>query len=140
MAAQPRRTVPGGVAFVAILALAIGVVEVIGGLIMLIFNSDVDGYSATGAVVFGIVTLIVGAIYVWVGRGLLRLNPTALFIGLFVSGLRLVYDVVWLIIFGIDGIGFTGIITLVINAAVFAALWSGRGAFTPPAAPAQSAT
>jgi hypothetical protein len=129
MARADRGAVPGGVAVVAVLAIIVGIVEVIGGALIIVFNSDVSGMSSGEAVVFGIVTLVVGLIYLWVGNGLRRLNPAALFVGLFVSGFRLAYDVVWLIAFGVDGIGFTGIITLVFNALVFAALWSGRGAF-----------
>jgi hypothetical protein len=132
MARADRGAVPGGVAVVAVLAIIVGIVELIGGLLFILYNGDVNGVSSGEAVIFGIVTLVVGLIYLWVGNGLRRLNPSALFVGLFVSGFRLAYDVVWLIIFGIDGIGFTGVITLVINALVFAALWSGRGAFDDP--------
>ncbi|MFN8203502.1 MAG: hypothetical protein U0S48_13105 [Solirubrobacteraceae bacterium] len=129
MAKAGRDAVPGGVAVVAILAIIVGIVEVIGGLLIVIFNQDVSGMSSGEAVIFGIVTIVVGLVYLWVGNGLRRLNEGALFVGLIVSGFRLAYDVVWLIIFGVDGIGFSGVITLVINALVFAALWSGRGAF-----------
>jgi hypothetical protein len=129
MARAERGHVPGGVAIVSVLATIVGILQVIGGLLIIIFSGDVDGMSSGEAIVFGIVTLIVGLIYLWVGSGLRRLDPSALFVGLFVSGFRLAYDVVWLIIFGIDGIGFTGIITLAINALIFGALWSGRGAF-----------
>ena len=129
MARAGRDAVPGGVAVVAILAIIVGIVEVIGGLLIVIFNQDVSGMSSGEAVIFGIVTIVVGLVYLWVGTGLRRLNEGALFVGLIVSGFRLAYDVVWLIIFGVDGIGFSGVITLVINALVFAALWSGRGAF-----------
>src|SRR3954452_22059172 len=129
MAANSQRGTPAGVAIVAVLAMIVGVIQCLGGLAMIIFNGHVHGYSHTDAVVFGLVTLLVGAIYLWVGRGLLRGNPTALFVGLLVSGIRLAYDVVWLIALGADGIGFTGIITLVFNLAIFAALWAGRDAF-----------
>lgn len=134
MAADSRRGTPAGVAIVAVLAMIVGVIQILGGIAMIIFNGSVHGYSHADAVVFGLVTLLVGAIYVWVGRGLLRRNPTALFVGLLVSGIRLAYDVVWLIAFGADGVGLTGVITLVFNLAVFVALWTGRDAFqTQPA-------
>lgn len=129
MASRSGTDVPGGVAVVAVLAIIIGVIQIIGGVLMLIFNGDVDGYSSGQAVIYGILTLVVGLIYLWVGRGLLRLDGSALFVGLFVSGVRLIFDIIWLIVVGLDGIGFAGLITLVINAIVFAALWSGRGAF-----------
>ena len=140
MAAEPRRRgTPGGVAIVGVLAMIVGVIQILGGIAMVVFNGHVHGYSHADAVVFGLVTLLVGVIYVWVGRGLLKLNPTALFIGLVVSGIRLAYDVVWLIAFGADGIGFTGIITLAFNLAIFIALWTGRSAFETSAPTAQQA-
>lgn len=129
MTAQERPAAPGGVSIVAVLAIIIGIIQLLGGLALLLFNGDVDGWSSGEAVFAGIIMLISGAIYLWVGRGLLRLNPTALMIGLFVSGLRIVYDVVWIIAIGISGIGFSGVVNLVVNVVVFGALWSGRRAF-----------
>lgn len=117
-------------AIVAVLALIIGVIQVIAGLLLLIFNGDVDGWSSGEAVVFGIVTLVVGLIYLWVGRGLQKRNAGALFVGLFVSGLRTAYDLIWLLVVGLTGIGFSGLIGLIVNALVFVALWSGRNAFS----------
>lgn len=129
MSTQGRTDVPRGVAVVAILAILVGIVQVIAGALLLIFNGDVDGWSSGEAVFFGIVAIVSGLIYVWVGRGLQKLNSVAWFVGVFVSGLRAAYDVVWLIVLGLDGIGFSGVISLVVNVLVFAALWSGRAAF-----------
>ena len=131
MAASERRGTPGGVAIVGTLAVIVGVFEVIGGVLMVIFQDDVHGYSSGNAVVFGVVTIVVGLIYLWVGRGLIALNPLALTVGLFVSGFRLVYDIVWLIAVGLDGIGFVSLITVFVNLLIFLALWSGRRAFAP---------
>lgn len=129
MAAQERQGTPGGVAFVAVFAIVVGVFQLAAGALLLIFNDDVDGYSSGEAVIYGLVTLLVGVAYIAVGRGLLRLNPTALFVGLLFSGLRLVYDIVWVIAVGLDGIGFTGLIAAAVNLLVFLALLSGRRAF-----------
>ena len=129
MAARSERGTPGGVAIVGVLAIIVGIIQVAGGLILVIFNGDVHGYSSGTAVVFGIVTVVVGLIYLWVGRGLIALNPTALFIGLVVSGARVAFDVVWLIVYGLDGIGISGIATLIFNVLIFGALMSGRRAF-----------
>ncbi|MBX5443252.1 MAG: hypothetical protein IRZ32_17215 [Solirubrobacteraceae bacterium] len=127
--AASERSAPGGVALVGILAIIIGVIQLIAGILLLIFNGDVDGYSSTEAVIAGIVLLIAGAIYLWVGRGLLRLNRVAYAIGLFVLAFRAAYDLVFLIAVGLDGIGFSGLISLVVNLLLLAALWSGRDAF-----------
>ena len=128
-AAQDRQSAPGGVAVVAVLAIIVGILQLIGGVLLLIFNGDVDGYSSTEAVVAGIVFLIAGAIYLWVGRGLLTLNRLAFLIGLFVVAFRAAYDLGFLIAVGLDGIGFSGLISLVINLIVLALLWSSREAY-----------
>ena len=129
MSANSPTDVPGGVTVVAMLAMVVGIVELFAGIVMIVFSGDVHGYSATSAIVFGILTFLVGAIYLWVGRGLLRLDPSAWMVGVFISGFRAIYDLVWLLVLGLDGIGVTSLIALVINLLVFAALWSGRAAF-----------
>lgn len=129
MSANQPTDVPGGVTVVAMLAIVVGIVELLAGVVIVVVSGDVSGYSTASAIVFGILTLLVGAIYIWVGRGLLRLDPSAWMVGLFISGLRAVYDVVWLIVLGLDGIGITTLVTLVVNLLVFGALWSGRTAF-----------
>jgi len=128
-AAQDRQSAPGGVAVVAVLAIIVGILQLIGGVLLLIFNGDVDGYSSTEAVIAGIVFLIAGLIYLWVGRGLLRLNRLAYMIGLLVTAFRAAYDLGFLIAVGLDGIGFSGLVSLIFNVVVFGALWSGRQAF-----------
>lgn len=129
MAAKAHPDVPAGVKVIGVIAMAIGLVQIVGGLLMIIFNGDVEGYSSSGAVVFGIITLLVGAIYVWAGRGLLNDDPAALVFCLFVSALKIAYDVIWLIVLGLDGIGVGTLIALIINIIVFAVLWRARGAF-----------
>ena len=131
MAAASERpsSPPGGVAVVAILAIIVGILQLIAGILLLIFNGDVDGYSSTEAVVAGIVFLIAGAIYLWVGRGLLTLNRLAYLVGLFVVAFRAAYDLGFLIAVGLDGIGFSGLISLVINLVVLGLLWSSREAY-----------
>lgn len=129
MSANSPTDVPGGVAVVAMLAMVVGIVELAAGVVVVIVSGDVEGYSTTAAIVFGVVTFLVGAIYVWVGRGLLKLDQTAWTVGLFISAFRSIYDLVWLLVLGIDGVGVTSLIALVVNLLVFVALWSGRSAF-----------
>ena len=129
---------PGGVTVVAALAILIGIVEMCAGVVLIILSGSVNGYSTTSAIVFGIVTVLVGAIYVWVGSGLLKLDVTAAWtVGLFISGFRSVYDLVWLLVLGIDGIGITSLIALVLNLMVFIAC--GRPARPSARAPAPAA-
>ena len=128
-AASENRSAPGGAALVGFIAIIIGILQLIAGILLLIFNGDVDGYSSTEAVIAGIVFLIAGAIYLWVGRGLLTLNRLAYLVGLFVVAFRAAYDLGFLIAVGLDGIGFSGLISLVINLIVLALLWSSREAY-----------
>lgn len=120
---------PGGVTVVAALAILVGIVEMCGGVVLIILSGSLDGYSTAGVIAFGIVTLLVGAIYAWVGSGLLKLDMTAWTVGLFISGFRAIYDLVWLLVQGIDGIGVASLIALVLNLMVFIVLWSSRSSF-----------
>jgi hypothetical protein len=120
---------PGGVTVVAALAILVGIVEMCAGVVLIILSGSVDGYSTAGVIAFGIVTLLVGAIYAWVGSGLLKLDMTAWTVGLFISGFRAIYDLVWLLVLGIDGIGIASLIALILNLMVFIVLWSSRSSF-----------
>jgi hypothetical protein len=117
------------VTVVAALAILVGIVEMCAGVVLVILSGSVDGYSTAGVIVFGILTLLVGAIYAWVGSGLLKLDPSAWMVGIFISGFRAIYDLVWLLVLGIDGIGIASLIALVLNLMIFIVLWSSRSSF-----------
>jgi hypothetical protein len=138
MSAQPRPAVPGGPSVVGVLAIAVGILQLLAGLVFIIWNPSIDGYSSGEAVLEGIVLLIAGAIYVWVGRGLLRGNRLAYLIGVLVMAFRVAYDVAYLLFTGLDGVGFAGLISLIINVLILAALYSGRQAFSERPAQAGS--
>jgi hypothetical protein len=138
MASTSRTNVPDGVRFVAYFAAIIGVLQLIGGIAMIAVRDDVNGFSSTQALSVGIALLIVGGVYLIVSRGLLHLSTWALFVGLFFSGLKATWDVVALVAFGLDGLGFSVIVSLAINLIVFFALWSGRDAFANGPAPARA--
>lgn len=120
---------PGGVTVVAALAILIGIVQMCGGVVLVILSGSVHGYSTASAIAFGIVTLLVGAVYAWVGSGLLKLDTTAWTVGLFISGFRAIYDLVWLLVLGLDGIGIASLIALILNLMVFVVLWASRASF-----------
>jgi hypothetical protein len=120
---------PGGVTVVAALAILIGIVELCAGVVVIILSGSVHGWSTAGAIAFGIITVLVGAIYAWVGAGLLKLDTTAWTVGLFISGFRAIYDLVWLLVQGLDGIGIASLIALILNLMVFVVLWSSRSSF-----------
>jgi uncharacterized membrane protein len=135
---EQRNAVPGGVRVVAILATVIGALQLIFGVLLIALRDDVSGYSSDQALGYGIALLITGAIYLIVALGLTRLKAWALFVGLFFSGLKAVFDIVALIGFGIDGLGFSALVSVAINLCVFWLLWSGREAFGDGAAPARA--
>jgi len=132
MSEQTRPAVPGGPSVVGVLAIVVGIIQMLAGLVFIIWNPSIEGYSSGEALLEGIVLLIVGAIYVWVGRGLLRGNRLAWVIGVVVMAFRVAYDVAYLLFTGLDGVGFAGLISLIVNAAILAALYSGREAFAEP--------
>ena len=138
MASTPRSDVPDGVRFVAYFAAIVGVLELIAGIAVIAAREDLNGFSSGQALAVGIALLIVGGVYLLVSRGLLHLAGWALFVGLFFSGLKATWDVVSLVAFGIDGLGFGVIVSLAINLIIFFALWSGRDAFAGGSAPARA--
>ena len=79
--------------------------------------------SITG---FGIAAIVIGLIYVLVGRGFLRLNAFALTLGLIFSGLAVIGDLGFLIVN--DSHHVSVIASLVINAVVLLAVCSGFSA------------
>ena len=112
------------------LTIIVGVITIIGGILALIFHNDIldntTDYSGAEATGFGIGGIIVGAIYWLVGRGMLNLNGFALGLGVFVSGLAVVGNLV--IIFSNDA-NYTGVWTsLILNGIVLIACLSGFSA------------
>jgi hypothetical protein len=129
MAGGTTRVVPGTVRGVALIAIAVGLLEIVGGIVLLVVSSSTGTASTASVVTFGIVVIVVGAVHLAVGRGLLALNLTALLFGMLATGLKAIFDAIWLILLGTDGVGFAGPLSLVVSALMFAALWNGRGAF-----------
>jgi hypothetical protein len=129
MAGGTTRQVPGTVRGVALIAMAVGLFEIVGGVVLLIASSSTGTASTASVVAFAIVVIVVGAVHVVVGRGLLALSLTALLFGMLATGLKAIFDAIWLILLGADGVGFAGPLSLVVSALMFAALWNGRGAF-----------
>jgi hypothetical protein len=136
--ASQHSSAPGGVRLVALLAVIVGTLSVIAGIVMLAARDDIDGYTSSQALAAGIALVIVGGIYLLVARGLFNLSPWALFVGLLFSGMKAAFDFVALIGFGVDGLGFSALVSLAINICVFALLWSGRSAFDHGPEPARA--
>lgn len=129
MAGGTTRQVPGTVRGVALIAIAVGLLEVVGGAVLIAVSPSTGTASTASVVAFGIVAIVIGAVHVIVGRGLLALNLTALLFGMLATGMKAIFDAIWLILLGAEGVGFVGPLSLVVSAMMFAALWNGRGAF-----------
>jgi hypothetical protein len=129
MAEGTTRQVPGTVRGVALIAIAVGVIEVVGGVLLVALSPSTGTASTASVVAFGVAAVVVGAVHVAVGRGLLALSLTALIFGMLATGMKAIFDAIWLILLGADGVGFAGPLSLVVSALMFAALWNGRGAF-----------
>jgi hypothetical protein len=129
MAGRTTRQLSGPVRAVALIAIAVGLVEIVGGIVLLVVSSSTGTASTASVVAFDVAGIVVGAIHVLVGRGLLALNLTALLFGMLATGMKAIFDAIWLILLGADGVGFAGPLSLVISALMFAALWNGRSSF-----------
>lgn len=123
------RPVPATVRVIAWLAIAFGVVELLGGIALVATANQVAGASKGAVTFLGIAAIVAGAVHVVVGRGLLRRNLVALAFALLVTGLKAISDVLWLILEGPDGVGIAAPVALAISIVVFTALWRARAAF-----------
>lgn len=129
MAGGRAREVPGAIRGVAWIAFAVGALELVGGVLLIALSPSVGSASTASVVVFGVIAVVIGAVHVVVARGLLVLSLTALLFGMLVTGMKAIFDAIWLILLGTGGVGFAGPFSLVVSAGMFAALWSGRTAF-----------
>jgi hypothetical protein len=123
------RSVPATVRLVAWLAILLGLAELVGGIAVVATANQTSGASKAAITFLGIATIVAGAVHVVVGRGLLRLNEVALIFALLVTGLKAISDVLWMLLHGLDGIGWVAPVALAVSIVVFALLWRARGAF-----------
>jgi hypothetical protein len=129
MAGGSSTHVPQTVRTVAWIAIVVGAVEAVAGILLIALAPSVGTASTASVVAFGAAAVVVGAVHVLVGRGLLDRNLTALLVGMLATGMKAIFDAIWLILLGAEGVGFAGPLSLVVNALMFAALWNGRVAF-----------
>ncbi len=107
-----------------------GALQVLAGILVLAFRGDVldavPEYTSTEITGFAIATIVVGSIYFLVGRGYLHLNAFALWLGLAVSSLGVIGDVI--LLFANDSNHSSVVISLVLNLIVLVAVSSGFSA------------
>ena len=106
-----------------------GILQMIGGIVLLVANDDVvreTAFTADEVTGFGIGALVVGFIYLLVGRGMLNLNGFALGLGVFVSVLGIIGNLIYLL--GEDGSHGSFIVSLILNVIVLVACLSGFSA------------
>ena len=122
---MPEQSRPFLLTVVGWITLLVGLLEVVGGILVLIFKDDMvreSSFTGDELTAFAIVAIIVGLIYFFVGRGMLRLNAFALGLGLVVSALALGANLIYLLAGDSHGSLIGGII---VNAIVLIACISG---------------
>jgi hypothetical protein len=107
-----------------------GIVQVVAGILLLAFRDDVldeiDQYTSGELSWFGVAAIVIGLIYIMVGRGFLHLNAFALTLGFVLSSLAIIGDVIFL---GSNDANHAGIVvSLVLNVIVFLAGIAGFSA------------
>lgn len=121
---------PGLLRLAGWLTILSGVVQVTIGALLIAFRDDVlekvREYSSAELTGVAIAAIVVGLVYVLVGRGFLRLNSFALSLGVSFSGLAIVGDAIFLISNQSNHSGV--LLSLAINVVVLLAAASGFSA------------
>jgi hypothetical protein len=112
------------------LTLLVGLLEVFAGVLVLIFKDNVLNETAQltsdEVTAFAIAAIVIGLIYFFVGRGFLRLSGFALGLGLVVSTLAIVGNVLYMVSDDGDQAGI--VFSLILNVIVLIACVSGFNA------------
>ncbi len=121
---DPRR--PGGVTFIGILAYIGGIVDIIGGsmLLVLVTGAAIVQNPVPGGLFTAITIIVVGIVVVAVSGGLLRGSNLS---RLIFTGVRVVSIVTQIIALTSGGIAlFAGIVSVLISVIVLSWLWTPR--------------
>ncbi len=107
-----------------------GLLQIAAGVLLIVFRDDVldkvHDYSSNELTAFAIGAIVLGLVYLVVGRGFLRLNSFALGLGLVVSTLGLAGDVIFLL--SNDSNHSSVVSSIVVNVIVLLATGSGFAA------------
>lgn len=122
----PKR--PLGVTIVAALAIISGIFDVIGGIVLLVMQSDpavVDGFGGVGVLVtLAVMSILLGALTLLVAWGLLRGNPTARIAATVLQVISLASSI-WIGITQPSTLP-TEIVSALLAIAILMLLWSGE--------------
>jgi hypothetical protein len=125
---EPERT-PAGTRVVGWLIIVSGFLQVAAGIAIVAMQDDITDqapdYSSGEVTGIGIVAILFGVVYMFVGRGFLRLSRIALGLGLLFGGVGTVINAAVLLANGPDDADETLIVSFLINLVVLAASWSG---------------
>jgi len=117
---------PSVVTTVAVLLFIRGGLSILGGIIAITGGSFLAGFGGTGTlVVIGLIAIIIGAVEIWAGTGVLKLQEQARMVALAVVGIDAVLTIIYLIQ-GASG----GIIGLGLDAFVIWALVQNKELFS----------
>lgn len=120
---------PVGLSIIGWLAIISGVFQFLAGLLFLFAKDDIQesasAYSSDELTAIGIASIVFGLIYIFVGRGFLRLSGFALALGLFFSGLGTIGGAVVILTNGLGDLHYSVVLSFLINLVVLLACWSG---------------
>jgi len=124
---------PGGVTFIGALAYVGGIIDIVGGsmLLVLVTSAALVPSPVPGGLVTAITVIITGVVVVAVAGGLLRGSKVARIVFTVVRGISIIMQAIALSAGGIAL--FAGVVSLLISAIVLGWLWTPRANayFTP---------
>jgi hypothetical protein len=129
--ATPQTTgAPTLLKLVGWVTILLGILQMITGALLIVYREDISddviAYSTNEVTGFGIAAIVVGLIYVLIGRGFLSLNSFALLLGFIFSGLSIVGDIGFMVTNEANHGAVLG--SLIVNVIVFVAVCLGFGA------------
>ena len=123
---SPAQARPSAVTMVAVLLFVAGALAILGGLIAITGGGFLAAFGTTGIlIVVGIVALAIGAIQIWAGLGILKLQERARVVGLAITVVSAVFVLINLFS-GASG----SIVSLALDGFVIWALYTNKDLFS----------
>ena len=120
---------PIGTRLVGWLIIVSGLVQIVAGVAIIALQDDITDqapdYSSGEVIAIGIVAVVFGLVYLFVGRGFLHLSRLALGLGLLFGGVGVVIDAAILLANGVGDAHEALLFSFFTNLVVLAASWSG---------------
>jgi hypothetical protein len=123
---SPAQARPSAVTAVAVLMFIAGGFGILGGFLAVAGGGYLVGFGGTGAlIVFGLLALVIGAVQIWAGLGIMKLREQARMVGLVITVAGAVLTVI-----GIASGGASGVVSLAIDAFIIWTLYTNKELFS----------